>query len=193
MIRKIIKRLKKQGVCYINFRQFSTPFFGFLLLFYFVFSINSCEKTNPVEPINSESNFNTSSGLNALPDTSTNRMFPMFNSETFYYIDSLGYYEGGNIKFAGNLSKFNLEYGALTPPAATRKGYGVTITMRIEYDQINNELIFEFRPHGCRFNPGAQVKLDYNPLGIDVACLYYIDENGNYIQQTPDYIDINNN
>ena len=63
--------------------------------------------------------------------------------------------------------------------------------MNVDYDQVKNELIFEFGPHGCQFSPAARVKLDYNPLGINIATLYYIDENGNYIEQTPDYININ--
>lgn len=190
MIRKILetqKKLTKQGIVCMNIRKIFAAIFGVILLI----SINACEESNPLDSSLLSTNFDNTSQLNALPDTSINIMFPMFNSKTFYYIDSLGYYEGGNIKFTGNKSKFNMDDSALTPPAATRKGYGVTITMNVDYDQTNNELIFEFGPHGCQFSPAAQVKLDYNPLGIDVATLYYIDENGNYIEQLPDEINLN--
>ena len=163
----------------------SIIFLSLILLF------TSCQESNPLQPVKAESNIGTESELNILPDSTNSTIFPMYASKIFNYIDSLGYYEGGNIKCNGNKSKFNLDDGALTPPATSRKGNNITITMNVDYDQVNNELIFEFGPHGCQFSPAARVKLDYNPLGINIATLYYIDENGNYIEQTPDYININ--
>ena len=64
--------------------------------------------------------------------------------------------------------------------------------MLVERDSVNNELTFTFDPHDCQFNPSARVYLNYKDLGIDVPVLYYIDENGNYIQQNPDEIDVTN-
>ena len=46
-----------------------------------------------------------------------------------------------------------------------------------------------FGPSGSQFSPAAVIELNWKDLGVDSAKLYYIEENGNYIEQTPDNID----
>ena len=60
------------------------------------------------------------------------------------------------------------------------------------FDSVNNQLLFEFGPAGIHFSPDAIIRLDYQALGIDVPVLYYIDANGQYIEQTPACIDVTN-
>lgn len=79
--------------------------------------------------------------------------------------------------------------GALTPPAGTPYGAPVTITMQVEKDAVNNELLFTFGPSGCAFDPPAEVWLDYADLSLTDVKLYLIDEDENYIEQTPYDID----
>jgi hypothetical protein len=63
--------------------------------------------------------------------------------------------------------------------------------MEIEKNDTTNELIFTFGPSGCSFYPAGKVFLSYEHLDIDVPVLYYIAENGDYIEQSPDNIDLN--
>ena len=119
-------------------------------------------------------------------------VFPILVSKVFRFQNGQNYYRGGDIEFPdGNKSKFQIEDGALTPPSNMEWGEPVTITMEVDYDATKNELHYAFGPHGCQFNPQAQIKLDYGTLGVNVPVLYYIDEDGNYIEQTPENIDIN--
>ena len=117
--------------------------------------------------------------------------YPQTESLTLKYDRKENKYWGGNLNMAQG-SMFRLKYGALTPPPGTPQGEQVTITMTIEKDDLNNELVFTFGPHGSTFNPGARVYLKWADLGIDIPTLYYIDENGNYIEQLPENIDLQN-
>jgi hypothetical protein len=80
----------------------------------------------------------------------------------------------------------------LTPPPGTPLGAPVFVTMEVEKDTINNQLIFTFEPSSCQFDPPAEVVFNYTDLGFELAALYYIDENGNYIPQSPEHISISN-
>ena len=60
----------------------------------------------------------------------------------------------------------------------------------MDLDSLNKELIFTFGPSGCKFVPAARITLTYNILGVVNPVLYYIKPNGQYVRQTPDYIDI---
>ena len=116
--------------------------------------------------------------------------YPQTASHVFPYSPWENLYYSGNITVLPSRSVFDLEWGALTPPDSLW-GQDVTITFTIDKDEANNELIFTFGPHGSQFSPAARVILDYSDLGIDIPTLYYIDENGNYIEQQPDDIDVN--
>ena len=54
-----------------------------------------------------------------------------------------------------------------------------------EKNTESNELVFSFGPSGCQFSPAAQVKLSWKDLDIEMPTLYYIDNNGEYIEQQP--------
>ena len=112
-------------------------------------------------------------------------------SKKFKYVKGLGYYKGGNIKINGTQTQFNFEDNSLTPPEDTKFGKSVTITMKMEYNSTDNELIFTFGPHGCKFSPNAKLRLDYKALGVDVADLYYIEDDGSRTLQAPEQVSAN--
>ena len=87
-------------------------------------------------------------------------------------------------------STFHLTQGSLTPPPGTPLGDDVTLTMLVEMDSSNNELVFTFGPSGSQFSPAAEIWFDYSDLGSTMATLYYIDSNGNHIPQQPDDVDL---
>lgn len=119
--------------------------------------------------------------------------WPLVKSKVFRFNNGANQYNGGNIKFPkGHKSKFVLEDSSLTPPPNIAFGEDVTITMQVDYDEDSGEMIFTFGPSGCQFSPAATIKLDYSVLGIDIPTLYYIDENGNYIEQPIEDINVNN-
>ena len=96
-----------------------------------------------------------------------------------------GAYKGGKIKLRQG-SMLTIPKNSLTPPPGTPAGANVTITMNVEL--VNSELIFTFGPHGCQFDPPAELRIDYGDLGVELPALYYI-ENGEYVKQSPDHID----
>ena len=98
-------------------------------------------------------------------------------------------YESAKLELA-NGSVFKLKEGSLTPPPGTKARRPVTLTMEVDFDQAKNELVFTFGPHGSQFSPRAEICLNWRDLGINKAKLFYIDENGNYIQQNPDQMDV---
>ena len=61
--------------------------------------------------------------------------------------------------------------------------------MTVVQDRANNELLFEFGPHGSTFEPAATVWFHYagsNPK------LYYVQEDGIRVEQQPDEVDLVN-
>ena len=96
-----------------------------------------------------------------------------------------GAYKGGKIQLDQG-SKLTIAKNSLTPPPGTPAGAKVTITMNVEL--VNDELIFTFGPHGCQFDPPAELRIDYSDLGVELPTLYYV-ENGEYVKQAPDHID----
>lgn len=121
-----------------------------------------------------------------------NIQFPVYESKTFRYVPGIGGYRGGEILFGEDgRSKFKLEDNALTPPPGTPFGADVTITVEVDYDSTRNEFIFTFEPHGCQFSPRAEIRLDFRTMDVEIPDLYYIDDDGNYILQQPDQIEVN--
>ncbi len=96
-----------------------------------------------------------------------------------------GVYGGGLIKL-GQGSALFIPRKSLTPPVGTPRGADVTLTMNVEL--VNDELIFTFGPHGSQFDPPAWLRIDYGDLGVELPALYYI-ENGEYVEQAPDHVD----
>ncbi len=122
--------------------------------------------------------------------------YPIFGSETFSFWNARNGYRGGTINLADG-SIFILTRLSLTPPPEIPWGDDVTITMLAEKKkhQGKDHLVFTFGPSGCQFNSQAKVILDYKHLNLvdpSAVVLYYIDENGNYIQQQPDDVDVTN-
>jgi len=123
--------------------------------------------------------------------------YPQFTSRTFYNNSGLGF-NGGMMLVPGG-TRFMLWNRSLTPPPnpvnilipdSTR---GVTITMLVEKVETDygDELVFTFGPHGCQFDPPAEVIFDWTDLNINIAELFYLEE-GKHIPQDPNSIDINN-
>jgi hypothetical protein len=100
-------------------------------------------------------------------------------------------YKGNSINVP-NGSNFSFQHESLTPPPGIPFGDPVPIMMLVEKDTINNELLFTFGESGCQFNPAAEVVFDYTDLGISAAQLYYIDDNGNYVPQSPASVNTKN-
>ena len=127
-------------------------------------------KIKSFDPLNTTLNYPQSSSVNV-------RFFSNYNS-----------YSGANLSFTGG-TKLRFLHGVLTPPQGTPPGSAVVITGIIDYDIVNDELIFTFGPSGCQFNPAAALWLKYEDLvGNGVPNLYYIDDNGNYVLQVPDEV-----
>ena len=109
-------------------------------------------------------------------------------SMTSRYSKKWDAYQGGKIILSQG-SQFELLYGSLTPPSDLH-GQNVTISMTVVQDPLTGELLFEFGPSGCQFEPAATVWFHYT--GSSVPNLYYIDENGNYVEQPADEINMQN-
>ena len=99
-------------------------------------------------------------------------------------------YTGGTINIA-NGSKLQISPNSLTPPLALA-GQPITITMRVEKDEVTNTLFYEFGPSGCQFAPSAEVEFHFSDLqgNTNNVKLFYIDANGDYIEQLPDNVDV---
>jgi hypothetical protein len=145
------------------------------------------------EPLSSLSTLDNSEGsvLSFQKAPASEPSYPQTGSAECQWWGRKNIYRGAGFVIP-NGSNFSLVSGALTPPPGTAAGSSITITMLVEKDETNNHLLITFGPHGCQFDPPVEVVLFWDDLGIDLANLYYIDDNGNYIQQNPDYIDIQN-
>ena len=155
---------------------------GFALLFCIHFSMLSCSDSTPLE--NNVVDISHLNNDNSLFKQVVDYSYPIWGKMNFY--NKRGVWQGGTMQLS-NGSVFTIENGALTPPHPLASS--VYITMRADFDSVKNEVVVSFTPSGCFFDPPAELILDYNDLGIDIATLYYIDTNGNYILQTPDHID----
>ncbi len=107
-------------------------------------------------------------------------------SATPRYFKKWDAYNGGKIILSQG-SQFEWLYGALTPPADLY-GQDVTLTMTV-IKEANNKLLFEFGPSGSSFEPAATVWFHY--AGSDPK-LYYINDDGSYVEQQPDEVDTQN-
>jgi len=152
-------------------------------------NFNACTEQSPFEASSTKNQTATLSkkpGLSSEDDTATGNTVEQ-GSMTFRYYKKWNEYQGGKINLSQG-SQFELLYGALTPPAEL-SGQNVTLTMTVVQDRANNELLFEFGPHGSTFEPAATVWFHYtgsNPK------LYYVQEDGIRVEQQPDEVDLVN-
>jgi hypothetical protein len=140
---------------------------------------------------------NNATGNNVEYKIDPDGAYPQFASRTFYNISGQGY-NGGMMVVPGG-THFMLWNRALTPPPnpvnilIPDNTRGVTITMLVEKVETDygDELVFTFGPHGCQFDPPAEVIFDWTDLNIQLADLFYLEE-GKHIPQDPNSVDINN-
>ena len=155
---------------------------GLVLIIGINFSMLSCSDSAPLE--NNAGVISHLDNNNSLLKQSVDYSYPIWGKRNFY--NKRGVWQGGTMQLS-NGSVFTVENGSLTPPHPLASS--VYVSMRADFDSLKNEVVVSFTPSGCVFDPPAELILDYNDLGIDIAALYYIDNSGDYIRQTPDHID----
>ncbi|MCH7677050.1 hypothetical protein IH879_19175 [candidate division KSB1 bacterium] len=160
-----------------------------LLMAGLAINFNACTEQSPFEASSTKdqtATLNKRPSLSPEGDTATGNTVEQ-GSMTSRYYKKWNEYQGGKINLSQG-SQFELLYGALTPPAEL-SGQNVTLTMTVVQDRANNELLFEFGPHGSTFEPAATVWFHYagsNPK------LYYVQEDGIRVEQQPDEVDLVN-
>ena len=132
------------------------------------------------------SNLASSSSSTSLADDNTGSSTVEQGSWTARYSKRKKSYLGGKIVLSQG-SQFEFYNSSLTPPSGLM-GQDVTITMTV-IQKANNELVFEFGPSGSHFAPAATVWFHY--AGSHPK-LYYINNDGSYVEQQPDEVDTQN-
>jgi hypothetical protein len=141
------------------------------------------------KPVNTARTLESSTSLVEESSTSGKDSYPQSASTTLrYWRKQKAYAQGSMLLLNG--SQFAIPYASLTPPAGTPEGAEVTITFTVKKDEINNELIYEFGPSGCAFSPSAEVWMKWSDLLPEGnPKLFYIENDGSYVEQQPDQID----
>ena len=166
-----------------------------LLLTALTLSFNACTEQSPFEP---GERTNLPATLNKRPDRKADSLLlteadntvgttKEQGSMTSRYSKKWDAYQGGKIILSQG-SQFEVLYGSLTPPAELY-GRNVTLTMTVVQDEADNELRFEFGPHGSTFEPAATVWFHYP--GSDPK-LFYIEDDGTYTEQKADEVNLVN-
>ncbi len=117
--------------------------------------------------------------------------YPLSTDLTFLYVNPNKGFQGGQLKVE-NGTTFSFRGGSLTPPSGWTDDR-IILSMEVDKDITKNELLFTFGPSGCKFNPSATIWFNYGDLGISAPKLYYVDSNGNYIEQAPEQINYRGN
>jgi len=179
-----------------TFKNILTSLMAVVFIVGLTFSFNACSEQSPFQP--SENGVNgtlakRNNGGGGDPGGNDPAAYPQFISNTITFNSSQNQYNGGNMQVPGGTS-FSLTGGALTPPPDSTVGTDITLTLQAEKKKYKGKdvLLFTFGPHGSAFNPRAEVTFDWNDLGIEMANLYYLDEDGNLVIQAPDQIEIQN-
>ena len=154
-------------------------------------SFNACSEQSPLQPGDNEGSVLATLGKKGGNGGGAKSNYPQKASRRSNYNKTNKRYSGGNMNVPGGTT-FHLKAGALTPPPGTPSGQSVTLTMLVEKDEVNNELLFTFGPAGCQFDPPAEVIFNWQDLGSQNAKLYYIHKNGNYIPLKVDDVDVQN-
>ncbi len=116
--------------------------------------------------------------------------YPQAGLCTVYFINQSKLYGGSGINIPNGASLM-IPYASLTPPTELW-GQNVAITMLVEKDESTNELIYTFGPHGCVFSTPTQLWLSWKDLECENATLFYLDDEGNRVEQLPDNVDVFN-
>jgi len=128
----------------------------------------------------------TSSSTSPMEDNTESSTVEQGSKVVRYMENWGGVYRSGHIIIPSG-SQFEWAEGSLTPPPELA-GKDVTITMTVTHNG-NNESVFEFGPSGCQFKPGAKIWFHY--AGPHPK-LYYINDDGSYVEQQPDGADPKN-
>ncbi len=184
-----------------RFKKLTASLMTTVLFAALTLTFNACSEQSPLEPSNGSLNQTLAKGKKG----GSGGNYPQVGAVTLSYVSGSKElsieprFAGGQAGYTGGTinapqgSKLQISPNSLTAPERLQ-GSDVTITMEVKKKKKQGEyqLEFTFGPHGSTFSPPAEVTFDWTDLGIDVANLYYIDENGNYVQQSPDNIDIQN-
>ncbi len=152
--------------------------------------IVGCSNDMLIQP-RSESNNVTINILEKPPGTKEPITYPQSGTYVYTYWNARDAYRGGTLMCSDG-SVFTVNATSLIPPPGHTWGEDVTVTMTIDKDEVDQKLIFTFGPSGTSFNPAAKVFMNYKNLNIENPKLYYINEEGNYIPQLPDDVDVTN-
>ncbi len=160
------------------------------LLTAFALNFNACSEQSPFAATENDADASITTLAKASnedqdDDQDENNGYAFSGSTTLKFRRYVRAYGGGKIRLPQG-SKLTIARNSLTPPPGTPAGADVTITMNAEL--VNGELIFTFGPHGCQFDPPAKLRIDYGDFGAELPTLYYI-ENGEYVEQVPDHVD----
>jgi hypothetical protein len=158
-----------------------------------VLIVSGCSQETVTNPFQDDSDSNSGTFEKKIKTYSTSTTstgdYPQTGSCVMYYEPYFNAYDGGNFTVK-NGSSFTVGWASLTPPAGTPTGANITVHMTVEKNSSNNALLFSFGPSGCQFNPAAEIWLRWKDLGGGgIPNLYYIDNSGNLIPQTPEDID----
>ena len=178
-----------------------------LLMTGFAFSFNACTEQLPLQSeVQDNAPFSSTlyrgeqqrgspnvTGLITEPNptnglTATTNNYPQSASYEITFSRRHQQYHGGSLSIE-NGSSFEFVDSALTPPEGTRKGASVTVTFEAEVDSAGSEMILTFGPSGSTFSSGADLLLNWSALDLVEAKFYYIDTDGNYIEQDVEAID----
>ncbi len=116
--------------------------------------------------------------------------YPQYTEYTVGLWGGKDYYAGAKFSL-NNGSSFQFSSNSLVPPPSVSWGEEVTLTWKAEFDSVKNEMVYTFGPGGSVFLRPAEVWLSWKDLNIDIdkAKLYYLDYQGNYVEQLPEDID----
>ena len=149
-------------------------------------TLESSSTSISLESSSTSTSLESSSTSISLADYNTGGSTIEQGSTICCYTKSTKAYSGGKINLSQG-SKFVVGYNSLTPPSELMR-QNVTLTMTV-IQVANNELVFEFGPSGSSFEPAATVRFHYSGSNPK---LYYINEDGTYVEQQPDEVDTNN-
>ncbi len=155
-----------------------------------IVNFSACTDQSPLSPAVSQTDVDGTtlgkkSGKGKRGDTATT--YPQSASYDMIWDKDLGGYQGGNMHLE-NGSKFHVNDGSFTPPRGTGKRKPVTLTMLVEKND-QGELIYTFGPSGSHFDPPAEIRLKWGEVSNREPNLYYISEDGSYIEQQTSDID----
>lgn len=157
-------------------------FFAVLLLA-FGLIMNACTDSVPSGP-DGKAMVSSSSLLRSFGGEST---YPQSASMVLRY--RYGRYMGNQMT-TQNGSSLMVRGGSFTPPAGTAPGSDVTVTMTINKDDASKLLYFDFGPSGGQFDPPAAAWFDWHEIGVRNARLYLVRDDGEFVEQEPDAVDL---